>query len=194
MLLHECPLKFHLIKQKIHKMFTMISHFDNFFILLHSRCSSSIMSKFTVYISPPTYLEQWLRHEFWDVETSRVKLPRGSSAYEVLKASLQKTPTGYVSSEEEGSLPVSVPSIKGIDMAKFCFVSESGKVAVVSACKNLFRVNFINELKSLFVLDVPITDVVYNYMDRHGIERTEQNWEAIRQMFYRQRKKDLLKT
>lgn len=151
------------------------------------------MSKFTVYITPPKYLEQWLRHEFWDEETSRVSLPRGSSAHEVLKSSLQRTPKGYSSSEEEGSLPVSVPSIKGIDPAKFCFVSESGKVAVVSACKNLFRVNFINELKSLFVLDVPITEVVYNYMDRHGIERTEQNWEAIRQMFYRQRKKDLAK-
>ena len=151
------------------------------------------MSKFSIYITPPRYLEQWLRHEFWDVETSRVILPRGSSAREVLKAALQITPRGYMANESEGTLPVAVPSIKGIDPAKFCFVCDSGKVAVISACKNIFRANFIKELKPLFVLDVPITDVVYNYMDRHGIERTEQNWEAIRQMFYRLRKKDSLR-
>ena len=28
-------------------------------------------------------------------------------------------------------------------------------------------------------------------METHGIDKTERNWEAIRQMFYRQREKSL---
>lgn len=46
-----------------------------------------------------------------------------------------------------------------------------------------------NELHELFGHDVQITDIIYDFMDRHGIERSERNWEAIRQMYYRLRKK-----
>ena len=37
-------------------------------------------------------------------------------------------------------------------------------------------------------LSLPITDSIYDWMTRHGIEHEEKSWEAIRQMFFRQRK------
>lgn len=38
------------------------------------------MSQFSLYIKAPEYLDQWLRHEFWDADTNRVIFPRGSGS------------------------------------------------------------------------------------------------------------------
>ena len=53
----------------------------------------------------------------------------------------------------------------------------------------MFRNMMWQELSPLFMHDVQITDIIYAFMDRHGIERTEKNWETIRQMYLRMRKK-----
>lgn len=148
------------------------------------------MSKFTVYITPPTYLEQWLRHEFWDEETQRVILPRGSAPRAVLISVLRATPEGYKSGPSEGTLPISVPTIKKLNPATFCYLPDSGKTAVISTCKKIFKANLFEELHSLFAHDVQITDIIYCFMDKHGIERTEKNWETIRQMYKRMRDKN----
>lgn len=60
---------------------------------------------------------------------------------------------------------------------------------MISACKKLFQATLFNELHELFSHDVQITDIIYDFMDRHGIDRSERNWETIRQMYSRMRKK-----
>lgn len=84
---------------------------------------------------------------------------------------------------------MAVPTFKGINPASRNFLSDSGKTALVSACKRLFRSQMYMELCELFAHDVQITDIIYDFMDKHGIERTETNWESIRQMYLRMRKK-----
>ncbi len=86
-------------------------------------------------------------------------------------------------------LPVEVPSFKGINPASRNYLSESGRAALVSACKRLFRSQMYMELGELFGHDVQITDIIYDFMDKHGIERSETNWETLRQMYLRMRKK-----
>ena len=147
------------------------------------------MSQFSVYINPPEYLGQWLRHEYWDSETERVVFPRGSAPRAVLAAMLRKAPSRYLPSHGPCSLPVEVPTFKGINPASFNYLSLSGHAALIAACKTLFKSTLFNELHVLFDHDVQITDIIYDFMDRHGIERTERNWETIRQMYLRMRKK-----
>ena len=65
----------------------------------------------------------------------------------------------------------------------------AGKTALISACKRLFQSTLYNELHELFSHDIQITDIIYEFMDRHGIDRSERNWETIRQMYARMRKK-----
>lgn len=149
------------------------------------------MSKIIVYIAPPAYLEQWLRHEFWDAEANCVRFPRGSAPAVVLMTSLRSTPTGYFADNSEGSLPIAVPTIKGINPSDLCYLPDTGKTAVVSTCKRVFQANLYNELHLLFAHDVQITDIIYDFMDRHGIDCNERNWETIRQMYARMRKKNL---
>lgn len=149
------------------------------------------MSQFSIYITPPAYLADWLRHEFWSTETGRVEFPRGSAPRAVLQALLRKGPA-LLPPPPEGSLPVEVPTFKGINPATFNYLSDDGKSALISACKKLFQATLFTELSPLFGHEVQITDVIYDFMDRHGIEATEKNWETIRQMYSRLRKKSLL--
>lgn len=147
------------------------------------------MSQFSVYINPPEYLGQWLRHDFWDAESGRVVFPRGSAPRAVLNSLLRKAPQGYRPGDSSGLLPVEVPTFKGLNPATFNYLSPTGQTALVSACKKLFQATLSNELHELFSHDVQITDIIYEFMDRHGIDRTERNWETIRQMYSRMRKK-----
>lgn len=153
----------------------------------------SYMSQFSVYIKAPDYIAQWLRHDYWDDETGRVSFPRGSAPRAVLQSLLRPQPKGWLQGDTSGMLRVEVPSFKGINPATFNYLSVDGQLALVAACKSLFKSVLFLELSPLFSHDVQITDVIYDFMDRHGIERDERNWETIRQMYFRMRKKTFAK-
>lgn len=148
------------------------------------------MSQYTIYLRVPEYLGQWLRHSYWDEEGGRVVFPRGSAPRAVLQTLLRKAPRGYREERGgEGSVAVEVPTMKGLNAATHNYLSESGRSALLSACKKLFQATLFNELHELFGHDVAITDIIYDFMERHGIEGSEKNWETIRQMYLRLRKK-----
>lgn len=147
------------------------------------------MSQFSVYIDPPAYLAQWLRHEYWDEATGRVVFPRGSAPRAILQSLLRRPPRDWRLGDITGLLPVEVPTFKGLNPASFNYLSPAGQTSLVSTCKKLFRTALVQELYMLFDQDVQITDVIYGFLERHGIEPTEQNWETIRQMYLRLRKK-----
>jgi len=147
------------------------------------------MSQYTLHLKAPDYLDQWLRHDFWDEESRRVVFPRGSAPRAVLQSLLRRPPHNYYEAPNPELLPVEVPSFKGINAASFNYLSHTGRAALISACKKLFQATLFNELHELFAHDVQITDIIYDFMDRHGIDRTEKNWETIRQMYSRMRKK-----
>lgn len=97
------------------------------------------MSQFSVYINPPEYLGQWLRHDFWDVESKRVVFPRGSAPRAVLASLLRKAPAHFIPDSNPALIPVEVPSFKGLNPATFNYLSPTGQTALISACKNSFR-------------------------------------------------------
>ena len=148
------------------------------------------MSKLSIYITVPDYLDQWLRSEYWDTETKRVVFPRGSAPRAILQSCLAKAPADrmpHFPSNRE--IPIEVPTFKGINPHVYCHLPERGKKALVSCLKKYFAALVWQELHPLLSHDVQITDVVYAFLDRHGIEPTPQNWETVRQMYYRLRKK-----
>lgn len=147
------------------------------------------MSQFSLFVKAPDYLAQWLRHDYWDEETGRVVFPQGSAPRAVLQSLLRRQPRGWVQGDTTGLLRVEVPSFKGINPATYNYLSADGQSALVSACKVLFKSVLFLELSPLFPHEVQITDIVYDFMDRHGIERDPKNWETIRQMYFRMRKK-----
>lgn len=147
------------------------------------------MSKFTVYLKVPDYLHQWCVNEFWNPESRRVEFPRGSAPRAILHSLLSRARNIDLHADNSGLLPIEVPTFKGINPKCYNHLSDVGKKALVSCLKKYFAAMMWQELHPLLSHDIQITDVIYAFLDRHGIEPTPQNWETVRQMYYRMRKR-----
>lgn len=149
------------------------------------------MSKYTVFIKFPDYMAQWLRHDYWNEEEGRVVFPKGSAPRAVMLTVLRRAPQFYSPVKRDGALPVEVPSAKGLRASEFNYLTPRGMSSLVSACRRMIQMLIFKELSPLFYHEIQITDAVYDFMDKHGIEPSETNWETIRQMYYRIRNKNL---
>lgn len=144
-----------------------------------------------IYIKVPDYLDQWLRHDFWNPGLGRVEFERGSNCHSILSRFLRRRPVGYVEGDVSGLLPVEVPTFKGMNPDQHNYLIAEGEKALVSAIKRNFKSLVDRELSCFFIRDVVITDIIYAFMASHGIDSTEKNWETIRQMFKRLRDKSI---
>lgn len=149
------------------------------------------MSQYNVYIKVPAYLEQWLRHDFWNPISCRVEFERGSNCHSILSRFLRRRPENYIATDISNLLPVEVPTFKGMNPDQHNFLIAEGEKALVSAIKRNFKTLLDRELSCFFIRDVVITDIIYAFMASHGIEQSEKNWETIRQMFKRLRDKSI---
>lgn len=151
------------------------------------------MSKYNLYLKVPSYLDQWLRHDYWNFSADRVEFERGSNIHSILSTFLRKEPAGYTPGDVSELLPIEVPTFKGMNPDQHNYLGREGQKAVVSAIKRNFKTLIDKELSVFFNQDISITDIIYAFMESHGIDKTERNWEAIRQMYYRLREKSLKK-
>lgn len=149
------------------------------------------MSNYCIYLKVPTYLDQWLRHDYWNPVTDRVEFERGSNLHSILSTFLRKEPTGYERGDVSDLLPVEVPTFKGMNPDQHNYLGHEGKKALISAIKRNFKTLIDRELSVFYNADVTIIDIIYAFMEKHGIDTTEKNHEAIRQMYKRQRDKNL---
>lgn len=151
------------------------------------------MSQFNIYLDEvPDYLDQWMRHDLWNPVTERVEFERGSAPHAILAAFLTKAPANAVDvADRDKLLPVEVPTFKGINPETRNYLPKRGRDLLLSSCKNIFKALLDSELGAFYSMDIQITDLVYAFMEKHGIDPTEKNWETIRQMFSRMRKKNL---
>ncbi len=149
------------------------------------------MSSYSIFLKVPSYLDQWLRHDYWNPTTGRVEFERGSNAHAILSRFLRREPAGYERGDVDGLLPVEVPTFKGMNPDQHNYLIVEGQKALVSAIKRNFKALLDKELSVFYTQDVVITDIIYAFMAKHGIENTERNWETIRQMFKRLRDKSV---
>lgn len=148
------------------------------------------MSQFNIYLKLPDYLDQWLRHEFWNEDEGRVCFPKQSVENLLLDRFLRKRPAGMAPelAGEDGSLPVKVPTFPGRNPASFNYLPPPGRRALAGAIRRRFKLLLRTELDGFDPRLVQITDLIEAFADKHGIERDPRNWESIRQMYYRMRR------
>lgn len=149
------------------------------------------MSHYCIYLKVPSYLDQWLRHDYWNPVTDRVEFERGSNTHAILSRFLRKEPVGYVRGDVSHLLPVAVPTFKGMNPDQHNYLVYEGEKALVSAIKRNFKALLDKELSVFYTQNVVITDIIFAFMANHGIDNSERNWETIRQMFKRLRDKSI---
>lgn len=149
------------------------------------------MSQYSIRLKLPKYLGDWLRHEFWDYGTERVIFPKGSAEHTVLGLFVGKCPVhGPVAVADDNSdgVPIAIPTFPGKNPDTYNYLTPVGENALKSTIKRRFRYMLWSELHVVFNANVQITDIIYAFMEKHGISDDEKNWETIRQMYARMRK------
>lgn len=148
------------------------------------------MKHLIIKINVPDYLADWCRHEWPSAEPEQeglVRFPRCSPENELLEIYIRRVAKKQVLPEEVGNLSIEVPFFKNKPPALWREINERTRKMLVHALQVRFKVKLWQDLYNIEHLNAPITDVIYEWMERNGIQDNGKNWETIRQIFYRQR-------
>lgn len=144
------------------------------------------MKPVLVYLKLEPYLAQWFVNEMGG---EPVQLPKRSAEADILEYFLKPTPEGVLPElKQEGDISIILPTFKHKDPAYFNYLPPRAMLALARCISTRFRVQLWQDLHQLHHTESCITDLIYAWMENHGIDLTEQNWETIRQLYFRKRK------
>lgn len=145
------------------------------------------MSQLSIYLKLEPYVAQWFVHEMGG---EPVQLPKRSSESDIIEYFLKPKPTDAGENlKEAGDIEISIPTYKHKDTSYFNYMPPKAKAALARCITVRFRVQLWQDLHKLHNPEFCcLTELIYAWMEKHGIDCTEQNWEAIRQFYFRKRK------
>jgi len=142
------------------------------------------MNDFFIYLKVPQYLKDYLENHLGDP----VKLPKDSPESILVKRFLQKKSDAPEPDLGEGcNLRVQIPWSKEKDPRIYQYLPPVAKQCLISSFDDILVTNMWNDLMPLIDSRCTLTNLIYAWMEQHGID--EDHWETIRQRFYRLRKK-----
>ncbi len=144
------------------------------------------MSKICIYIEMETYLAQWFIHE--QGGETPVHLLRGSLESKILELYLQHRPDGVLPESAEGKLAIAIPSFRHKMPEVFNYLPKHATLALRGIIRNRFDVQLYTDLHNFGNITKRQDELIYAWMEKHGIELTETNWNAIAKRYQRQRK------
>lgn len=145
------------------------------------------MTGICFYLTLEDYLAQWFINEHGG--RNPVQLIRGSAESDIVEAFVQVPPKDYVpSSAGLHQVPVLFPHFRGKDPAYYNYLPQSAIDALIKCIRVRFDVQMWEELHKFGYLGKRKADLIYAWMDKHGIEPTETNWCTITKRYLRKRK------
>ncbi|WP_407405099.1 hypothetical protein [Sodaliphilus sp.] len=141
-----------------------------------------------IFLDMEDYLAQWFIHA--NGGESPVRLIRGSVESNILELFLQKIPRGLEPQTEakEGQVAIRIPVFKSKDPAYYRYLGPKGRNALTTCIRNRFDVELWKDLHKVGVVSTKRQDqVIYAWMEMHGIELEEKNWCAIAKRYQRKR-------
>lgn len=140
---------------------------------------------FYAYVKMDPYLAQWLIHE---TGGKPVEFPKNSLENDIIALGLTTLPEKRKPDlPGEGKVPIVLPNFKYKDVRYYNYLPTSSKEQllqclrarfVVALWKDLFRFGYIGKQKQ---------DLIWTWMETHGIEDTETNFNAILKIYARKR-------
>ena len=145
------------------------------------------MSNICVYLQNiEPYLKQWFIHEHGGEYP--VSLVRGSVESCMLKQFIEKRNEEEATNIDERTLAIYIPTFKDKDPRTYFYLPNRAKVALHKCIKNRFDIQMWQDLHQFSNLSLQIDDIIYAWMEKHGIELTETNWNAIAKRYQRKRR------
>lgn len=143
------------------------------------------MSNICIYIEVEPYLSQWFIHE--QGGEMPVRLIRGSLESKLLELYLQKQPQDAVPDIGAGKLAIAIPTFRNRPPEVFNFLPERATRALLGIIRNRFDVQLYTDLHCFGNIGKRQDELIYAWMEKHCIDPTETNWNAIAKRYQRMR-------
>lgn len=145
------------------------------------------MSEYTINIEAPEYLRQWLIYENDGVQP--IVLPKLSTENHILEMCLIKTPPNAIPDlPTETSVAIAIPYFKYKHPKTYHYLPRKSKELLCKYIRQRFSYLLWTDLHRYGWIGRSKQDLLYSWMDAHGIERTEKNWNALAKLCQRNHK------
>ena len=144
------------------------------------------MSQICLYIPLEDYLAQWFIHE--NGGEVPVHLTRGSVESKILEVYLTHRPEDQLPEiGGEGKLAIAIPSFRNRPPEVFNYLPQRALSSLLTIIRNRFDIQLWTDLHHFGKISKRQDELSYAGMEKHGIEMTETNWNAIAKRYQRQR-------
>ena len=143
------------------------------------------MSRICIYITLEDYLAQWFIHEHGGEVP--VHLVRGSVESKILEVYLTHRPQDLLpDTATDGKLAIAIPSFRNRPPEVFNFLPKYAMASLLNIIRNRFDIQLWNDLHHFGKITKRKDELIYAWMEKHGIEITETKWNAIAKRYQRQ--------
>ena len=144
-----------------------------------------LMSDLIIYLRLDPYLAQWLNHEHGG---EVVVFPKNSMENDILELGLMKPPIFPARNEPgENKVPIGVPCFKNKNVRYNYYLSHKSRRALAHCIRSRFVVALWQDLYKFGYIGRRKQDLIWAWMETHGIEATDKNWNTIAKIYLRKR-------
>ena len=144
-----------------------------------------LMSDLIIYLRLDPYLAQWLNHEHGG-ET--VVFPKNSTEYDIIELGLMKKPVfSSPNVPGENKVPIGVPFFKNKNVRYNNYLAAKSRRALAQCIRARFVTALWQDLYKFGYIGKRKQDLIWAWMETHGIEATDTNWNTIAKIYLRKR-------
>lgn len=144
------------------------------------------MADVCVYISLDNYLAQWFIHE--QGSNYPIKLMRNAIECSMLEQFLEKPAESFVpETNHEGKTAILIPTFRYKDSSSFNYLPPKATEMIEQCIQRRFDICLWNTLHKFSAVFHRQDHLIYSFMEKHGIEITDTNWNAIAKRYQRKR-------
>lgn len=148
-----------------------------------------MFQSYYVYIHLDDYLAQWFIHDHGGKYP--VQLTRGSVESNILESFLERQPEDVpqqIEANNPDAVKVAIPDFKSRDITTYNYLPKYAEELLVAVIRNRFDVELWTSLHKFSALFKRQDELIFAFMQRHGIVVNEKNWNAIAKRYQRKRR------
>lgn len=146
---------------------------------------NQLMSEYIIYLKLDPYLAQWLIHEHGGTP---VAFPKNSMENDIIELGLMKKPYLALPNEPgENKVPIALPYFKSKNVRYNNYLSLKSRNALQRCIRSRFVMTLWKDLYKFGYIGKKKQDLIWAWMETHGIEATDTNFNTIAKIYLRKR-------